>query len=574
VTDGDHFPASPATDQLFRLWEHEVSATARAGASKASSVGVAGALALNIVTNTTEAVLQAGASATLGGSAVVISALSNEYDYAKASGKAEVGSATGVGASVALQVLVPSTVRAEAENGAALSGGSSVTVDAFGFRDIVTTAEGGTAGGTAVTPVVALLVSKDDHVTARLGTGSALSASGAVKVTATHLNRIRTEGNAEAAGKDTAVGIDISINVAVGWQTTAEIARNVTGSSVDVVAFSEIKSEAKAVASAKGGSESDPKSGDQNANSQVNGDNPNTKDQGTGTLPSSSGGTNGSNGANGANGKASSESGSGGGGTGVAGAIAVNWVVMVNTARITASRTVTATAGAVTVRALSHVDANARAMGSAIDLQNDTGVGAAIGLNVQDLTSTATIGAGAVVSGSTGIIVEAITPAGERNDFIVWGIAAGGGKNSAGVAASAGVQILLITTTASVGKGAQLTSAGGGVAVRATESMGLQLIALSGGFSTGSGTAVGGAVAVNYLEVTTKAFIDSGTAAGQVTSVDAAGTLTIAATATLVPLEPETPLQGKITLPSVTNVAVGAGASNSGAAGSCSLIRT
>ena len=423
-----------------------------------------------------------------------------------------------------------------------------------------------------MTPVVALLITKDDHVLARLGTGSALTSAGAVAVNATHINRIFTEGNAEAAGKDTAVGIDISINVVVGWDTTAESARNVTAASVEVLASSDIRSEAKAVASAKGSSDSDTKSGDENANSQVNGDNPNTKDKGTGALPSSSGGTDTNNGTTGANSKSSSESGSGGGGTGVAGAIAVNWVVMTSSARITADRTVTATTGAVTVRALSQVDATARAMGSAIDLENDTGVGAAVGLNVQDLTNTASIGTDAVVNGNAGVTVEAITPDGQRNDFIVWGIAAGGGKNSAGVAASVGVQILLITTTASVGKGAQLDSAAGGITVRSTETMGLQIVVVSGGFSTGSGTAVGGAVAVNYLEINTAALIDSGTAAGEVTKADAAGALSVTATTTLVPLEPETPLKGKITLPSVTSVAVGAGASNSGAAVSGSFI--
>ena len=311
LTDGDHFPGSPSVDQVFRLWEHEVSATARAGASKASSVGIAGALALNILSSTTEAVLQAGASATLSSAAVVISALANEYDLAKASGKAEVGSATGVGASVALQVIHNNVVRAEADNGSALTGGTTVTVDALGFREVVTKAEGGTTGGTAVTPVVALVVSVNDDVTARLGTsGTALTATGAIVVTATHVNVIYTEGNAEAAGKDTAVGIDIAVNAVVDWDTLAEIARDATGASVDVLAVSVIRSESKSVASASG-SEDSGASGDSKANGQANGDNPNTqgtKDS-TAGMPSSSGGTNGSNGANGANSQQGGQSG-------------------------------------------------------------------------------------------------------------------------------------------------------------------------------------------------------------------------------------------------------------------------
>ncbi len=140
--------------------------------------------------------------------------------------------------------------------------------------------------------------------------------------------------------------------MAVGWETLAEIARDVTGASVEVLATSEIASVSKSVASAKGESDSESKSGDKKADEQVNGDNPNTKDTGTGKLPSSSGGTDGTNGADGANTKAEGESGSKGGGTGVAGAISVNWVVMTSTARILAGATVTATTGAVTVRAV------------------------------------------------------------------------------------------------------------------------------------------------------------------------------------------------------------------------------
>ncbi|WP_159604522.1 beta strand repeat-containing protein, partial [Agromyces humi] len=580
VTDGAHFPASPTADQLFRLWEHEVAATARAGASKSTSVGVAGALAINILDNTTEALLQSGAAATLTSGAVSISAHSNERDLAKATSKAEVGSATGVGASVALQVIDGSDVRAEAANGAALTGGSSLTIDAFGFRELLTTAEGGTEGGTAVTPVVALVVSVDDDVTARLGTsGTAYVGSGPVTVTATHVNRVVTEGNADAAGKSTAVGADLSINVVVDWDTLAEIARNTTGTVVAVLAVSDLRTEAKAIASAKGADESDS-SGDQKSNEQVNGSNPNTQgtSSSTGSMPSSNGGTNGSNGASGASSQSSSQSGTGSGTTAVAAAVAVNWTVAVSTARIAANAHVTATTGAVTVRSTLWAHAKALAMGSAIDLESSgTRVGAAVGLNVQDLTNRASIGTDAVVSGHAGVVVEAATPSvggvPQRNEFIVWGFAAGGGKSTS-FAGSAAVQILLLTTEARVGQGAELDAPAGGITVHADQLMGLQNLAIAGALSTGNDAAIGAAFSVNFLEITTTAAIESATGAGSVTKADASGGISVTAKSTLDSLVPEVPapLDGKIDWLKLTSVAIAGGASSGGAAVSGAFI--
>ena len=132
--------------------------------------------------------------------------------------------------------------------------------------------------------------------------------------------------------------------------------------------------------------------------------------QGTGDLPSSSDST------STANSSSSSQSGSSGGGTGVAASIAVNWVVTSNTASIGSNRTVSATSGGVSVRAVNETDAAARADGFAVNLENDNSIGAGVGLNVQDVTNSASIGTDSTVSGSS-ITVEATTPSGETNDW-------------------------------------------------------------------------------------------------------------------------------------------------------------
>ena len=221
VTSGVDLPSAPVDGQLFRLEEHEIYARGVAGASKASDVGIAGAFGMNIVTTTTEAVVTSSTVDAHAGD-IVVNAIGNEYDYARASGKADVGSATGVGAAFALNVLIGNVTRAEIEAGTPVTGGDDVTVTATARRQITTSVEAGTAGGTAITPAVALVVLKGEDSTARIGaSGTAVSATGAVRISARHTAAIETEGSAEAASDDVAVGADVAINVVLEWRTTA-----------------------------------------------------------------------------------------------------------------------------------------------------------------------------------------------------------------------------------------------------------------------------------------------------------------------------------------------------------------
>src|SRR2546428_10644836 len=109
-------------------------------------------------------------------------------------------------------------------------------------RTIGTTIVAGasSSGGTAVAPGVALVVDYKDHALARLGTvsGPGLTASGAVTIRATHTaDASKTTAEAEAKG-DSAVGADVSINLLIDWDTIAEVARYLSGTSVSVIAES------------------------------------------------------------------------------------------------------------------------------------------------------------------------------------------------------------------------------------------------------------------------------------------------------------------------------------------------
>ena len=542
--------------------QHFVSADAYAGASKASSVGIAGALALNIVLHTTEAVVPAGANVTLNGGAVTLNAASDEKDIAKASGKQEGGGSVGIGAAVAINILVPTLVRAEAEDGAGLSltNGTTITVTASGLRTVETSVEAGSAGGTAITPAVAFVLMKDDVVKARLGTsGTSLTGSGAVTVTATHTADVsKTKADAEAAssGGSAAVGADVALNVVLDWSTTAEIARDVTGSSVTIEAVSTVTSVAEAKASASGNKSKDDdastKTADQTSDSQIN-DNPNTDAKvADGTTPSAN------DSAADGNGTANSESSKNGGGVGVAAALAVSWVETVNTAAIGANASIRATGagGQVKVSARNQTDTTTKAIGASTDLSSSTSIGAAVGLNVVEMANNALVGVDADVTSEDGsITVEAITPVGQRNDFVSWGLAAAGGKSDASVAGSVAIQVITFTTTASIGKGADL-EAKGSITVNATAPLGLMSLALAGGLSTG-GTAVGGAIVVDILNITTRAFVDSGTPIGDRTQLDALGGISVTATASLATLDPGIP---KVDAPDITSVAFAGGA--------------
>ena len=133
--------------------------------------------------------------------------------------------------------------------------------------------------------------------------------------------------------------------------------------------------------------------------------------------------------------------------------------------------------------------------------------------------------AGAHVT-ADGIAVKAETPAGRSNDFTVWGLAIGGGKDY-GVAGSAGINAIFTASEASVGAGAVLTSYDG-IDVKATNAIAYQNIA--GGGGVGKSAGVGVAVAVNIITQSADAFFAS------TVKADAREAITITADTSVVPL--------------------------------------
>ncbi|MGZ3438561.1 MAG: beta strand repeat-containing protein, partial [Polyangia bacterium] len=554
VGDGTALPETATSGDLFRLAEHDVAAEAESGAGgDKDTLSLAGSVAINIVSNHTEAIVPAGATVSAGTGDVTLKTLSNEEDTAKADSDAKSGK-VGIGASVSVQVLNDYIVRSAIEDGATFSGGAALTISADSHHTVETEDKAGSEGGTlALSPSVSIAI-VTDNVSAHLGTGAALTVTGAASITATEDLDSSLDSNAAAGGDNVAIGAAVAINV-IETNTTADLARDLTAASLTIGATTTQMTDAKSESSSKGEQDGD-KSADNQSKDQV-GNNPNTSGKTDGSLPKAGDST--SQGSS----ESSSESGdSDSGGVNIAAAVSVNWARGTNVASIAPNVTVVAT-GAVKIDAEDQTGANSRAIGFSGNLQSDVAIGAGVGLNVEDITNTASIGAGAHVTGG-GVTVEAVTPAGKEDDFIVWGIAAAGGKSDASIAASVGVQVLTFHTTASIGAGAHVTSTDV-VDVEASQNIGLQNLAVAAALST-SGTAVGGAFVVNILPaVQTQAFIDAGAV------VDAAKALTVKATSSINPIVPD-PKITKITLPAVSSIAVAGGAGGGDAAVTGSVI--
>jgi hypothetical protein len=539
---------------------HTISATATSGAGAgtdgASKVGVAGAVAINVVTtDKTMATIGTGSTASAGSGDITFGAQSTEADTANATSMAS-GSEVGVGASLALNILLDGRTIAEVSDGAGLTGGDNLNVSATSSRKVLSTVGAGTKGGIAVSPAVAIAIVKNT-TTAQLGTttGSPLELSGNAMIQAMHTGSTEATGNANAAGNDVAVGATVGVNVATD-DTTAATNRNITAAGfVTIASQSTITSSAVEQASTQGNAGNE--SADSESSSETN-NNLNNQGQSGTSLPSANSES------TSASSDASSESGKGSGGVGVAAAIAVNWETATNTASVGTGAQVSAMGGAATVSALDTTNASAQATGTSLNLtasESKVNVGAGVALNVTSSSNSAIVGSSAQVHGQ-GIDVVAATPTGAApNTIKALAAAASGGVSQNAVAASAAINVISYSAEANVNSSAELESLGG-ITVNAASPIALQGLAASGAFGTGN--AVGAAAAINVVTNTTEAFL------GNNVTADASGPLAVTATASIVPIQVTLPLIPSSLLPSITAVAISgaAGAGTAAIAGS------
>ncbi|WP_141847710.1 beta strand repeat-containing protein, partial [Humibacillus xanthopallidus] len=535
---------------------HTIKADATAGASNTTDLGVAGALALNIVTASTQALVPAGATLVMHDGDITLTAAYAEVDVAGASanptfkacaqvlglpcliskkitGENTDGAGVGIGAAAAIQVLASTVTKAEIADGVSLTGGHDVTISATSERWISTIAEAGAKGGTAVSPAVALIVNSGESTTARLGTGPAIDINGALTIEAVHTSDLtETQANGDVKATNVGVGMAIALPIVIGWTTLAELSRSATVDSASITAESRIAALAQANASSVGQAKtSTTKTADATATDTVKND-PNAGGKGADAPPKAN------DAAKAGSSASSAQSGQGSSSVGIAAAFGVVWVQSTNIARVVNGVTIDA-AGPITVGAYQLTDITSRGTGTSLNTDaNSTGFGIGVGFAHLDIASSALVGTGTTLSGDA-ITVEATTPLDETtglplgNAVTVWGIAAAGGKGDPQIAGSAGIIVVKYVTTASVGAGSTLTSTGD-LTVRATNPMGMQNLALAAGLAS-NGQGVGAAIAITVLTaVTTTALIDS--SAATPTTTNASGATTVEATAHLSPL--------------------------------------
>jgi len=565
---------------------HTFRAEAVSGAS-GGNTGVAGSLAFNYASTNTQAVvgLDHGApsgvtTVTLGGGDVGIRAenFTETTVSAKPDGIAQ-GADTGVGASIALNISLNRTV-AQIEDGETVSGSAqNFIVAADSANTAYTYSAGGAAGdGTAVGGAISLAYVENETL-ARIGSGAGgtIALNGDLGVSATHRDSVISHATGEAAGDGTAVGIALALNI-VQDDTKAELSRNFSGAhDVDVESTSIVMTEAEARASAAGSSSQSSK--DENKDGNVDADDKTRNSDGESSAQSDfignrSGSSNKaapSQDTSSSLGKANegSESQSGNssdsnGGTSVAASVAVNYLEADNSARIADGVTVNAT-GNLDVIATAVVDTSAQGLSTSTNTSSDTGVAAAVGLNIALASNTASVGDNADLTADS-IDVRAVLPSSNAANTFQSRALAGAVSSGDGVGGSISVNFLDLDTHASIGDNAKVNATAGNVRVEAVSHNDIQNIAGGAGISLDDGAGVGVAIAVNIIADVDPGEegkgLDTSASVGTGAIVDATGSISVTADANLLPMNFEIPVINQTI--AVTSFAAGIAASGGG----------
>ncbi len=551
-------------------------ATATAGAG-GTDVGVAGGLAINLVSASSQATIgqsyaippaTSGATVTItsGGTGAV--SLTAEEDANStvsampAPGSPSSGGSVGVGASLGLDI-VSNTALAELADNVMMTGAGATSLSATSLDTMSTTAEAGAAGGIAVSPAVALSLASNT-TTAEVGTGGTLTV-GSLSATATHTSATSSTSGGTAMGTGSAaVGAAIALNIATD-QTTATTLRNITATGsggVSFIANASSASAANATASASGGEtntqeSSQPQSSE---NTSEEGPNSDTKDSNSvdgqnakqRNFADSEGD---SSGVGDSKGKAATPSAStSDGGVTVAAAVAVNIADSQADATVPAGLTITDSGGPLTVTATNDTGSSANpvygdtatASGAASATAGNTkaGIGAAVALNLVDASTEATIQAATI--DTDGVIVNAgmlgTTPMNVYGASATSGAGSGAGQTDIGVAGSLAINIVNNTSQALIETGASVTADNDTGSVAGTVSITslnnstdtTSALPVPGSVATGGEAGVGASLALNIISDTTQSELqqNAGLTGAAGLTVTASSNHTITTTAT------------------------------------------
>ena len=508
--------------------QNEFKAEAVSGAG-AGDVGVAGALAVNLVDRSTAAYIKNNAGVEAQGGGVTVSASDRSNDVAKALplGDATSGSDVGIGASVALNVALSRTLAEIAADGVSARSGA-IRIWSDSTHTIDTEAKAGAKGGVAVTAASAISLS-ENSVVARLGSARDTVhiyafANGDFEIKARNTETVTTTAAGSANAQELAIGAAVAVAI-VDASSEAVVEDGASGvgveddaGSISITANERVSVQTTATAGQKGEKEKDestPKDGvdqkiaGQKALAEEKKEEVKRQDRpdppgGNKEAPKAKTGT--------------SEDDS----VSVASAVGVNVVTSLARAKVADSARLYADGdsdekGQVTITSAANTDVSVKADGSTVD-RTKQGVGIASAVAINKVTSTNEAYLGGNHHART-LKIEAKTleieagggkPADKQSEYKAEAIS-GAGAGDVGVAGALAVNLSDSRTASSIDDSAWITAGTGGVTVSAQSASRDEAKASPKDDASGSDVGVGASVAINVALAETAAEIPDAT---------------------------------------------------------------
>lgn len=215
------------------------------------SVGIAGAISINVVNNQSRASLAEEARATVSGNIVFRAEDQSEsISNSQPLDPSERDPLFGIGSSLAVNLVEDATI-AELERNAGLSSARHISLRANSDHDVTTTSSAGASGGIVLTPGIAITNTNLDTA-ARIGAGPTVTASGNIAVEATHDGQVTTIASGDSVADAVGLGTNLAINIA-HHNADATVARGLaTGGDIVIATDSNSQSDAIATAGQNG----------------------------------------------------------------------------------------------------------------------------------------------------------------------------------------------------------------------------------------------------------------------------------------------------------------------------------
>src|SRR5712691_8050403 len=477
-----------------------------------SSVGVAGSVAVNVVTSSTTAEVKTPTPVAVSND-LALTSTSNLANNATADAKqASDGSASGIGASVAVNV-VNDTTSAGLADGSELDGAHNLTATANGTDSMTTKADGGASAGSgslALSAQVAIAIS-NLTTSASVGTGAALTLTGTLTAHATQAASSTTKASGSTKGGNAGIGLSLGLEVA-NHIVQSQLNRNLSGAggAVSFTADGSSANDTEASASSAGAPEKKD-AGDtstDSSNKDVNGKaDDNLKlgnDNSTAASGKDSGSTN----------TPKAKSGENGGTTVTVAAAAAIAIVTVKALATLADGISVTTSGSLSLNSSEDADSKVIAKGSATKAQT-ANIGAAAAINLVKVTNQASTGTNTLVHSNGLSLSSAMNSTGgqDSKDSLDTESTAGGGGGKVGIAGSLALTIADIETSADLRPNGLVgdTLGGGDLTLSATSSVESKTKAIANDKDAAT-VGIGASASINSVDDVTTASIDGGAA--------------------------------------------------------------